>query len=374
MEKYSIRTDCRHFTGEKPCKFHKAEGVKCFECGRYAPAGKRILIIKLGAMGDVIRTTFILPALKKKFPDCHITWVTEKGSSGLLLNIDLLDLVIELTPDSLAYLSAVEFDIALSLDPSAEGAALAENIKAESKKGFGLDSSGKLYPFNKGAQEWHLTGIFDDLKKGNRKTYQEMASEAAELEGADSEVILNLSEEEKQFGRDFLEKKSIPEDRPVVGLNTGAGGRWKLKRWTEEGFLSLINLLGADGNASILLFGGPLEEERNRRLMKNAGARVFDTGTKNTPREFLSLINLCDVLVSGDTFAMHAAVGLKKKVAALFGPTSSAEIELYGRGEKIISPAECVCCYKADCSRKPDCMELIKPETVYNAVRRLTSL
>ncbi len=165
MEKYSVRSDCRHFTGEKPCKFHKAEEVKCFNCGRYSPEGIRIHIIKLGAMGDVIRTTSLLPALKEKYPDCHITWITGEGSSELLLNIDQLDLVLELTPASLAYLQAVEFDLALSLDPSVEGAALAENIKAESKKGFGLSPSGKLYPFDKDAEEWRLTGIFDDLKK-----------------------------------------------------------------------------------------------------------------------------------------------------------------------------------------------------------------
>ena len=373
MEKYSIRTACRHFTGEKPCRFHKEEGAECPECGDYSPQSERILLIKLGAMGDVIRTTFLLPGLREKYPDCHITWITEKGSSELLLNIDMLDSVMELSPETLAYLMAIEFDIVFSLDPSLPGGALAKIVRAKVKKGFGLDSYGKLRPLDDASREWYLTGIFDSLKKKNRKTYQEMAADITGIKNKHSEVILNLSGKEKEFGRDFLKKHNIPQDKPVIGINTGAGGRWKLKKWTREGFLALISMLEADGNASILLFGGPLEKERNAWLMENSAGGVFDTGTDNTPREFMALLNLCDVLVSGDTFAMHAAVGLKKKTIALFGPTSSAEIELYGRGEKIVSPIECVCCYRADCSKSPNCMELIKPESVHGAVRRILS-
>ncbi len=56
-----LKLDCRYYKGEKPCKFNRL----CKGCSHYEPMGKRILIIKLGATGDVLRTTPILKPLKE---------------------------------------------------------------------------------------------------------------------------------------------------------------------------------------------------------------------------------------------------------------------------------------------------------------------
>ncbi len=84
-----VATDCRYFVGEKPCVFHKEHGVKCNDCKYYSPVRERILIIKMGAKGDVLRSTSILTGLKEKYPDSHITWVVEKGSQELLHNVKI---------------------------------------------------------------------------------------------------------------------------------------------------------------------------------------------------------------------------------------------------------------------------------------------
>jgi heptosyltransferase-2 len=82
-------------------------------------------------------------------------------------------------------------------------------------------------------------------------------------------------------------------------------------------------------------------------------------------------VNLCDLVVTGDTTALHLAVGLRKKVVALFGPTCAQEIELYGRGEKIVSPLSCVPCYRRVCAKAPNCMEAVSPPEVLKSVDRL---
>ena len=105
--------------------------------------------------------------------------------------------------------------------------------------------------------------------------------------------------------------------------------------------------------------------------MERSKIPLINTGHENTSREFLSLLNLCDLVVTGDTLAMHAAVALRKKVVVLFGPTSSSEIELYGRGEKIIPDMDCLCCYKEICDKHPNCMESISSEVVFRAVKEL---
>jgi heptosyltransferase-2 len=76
-----LKTNCRQFRGDLPCSPHKQHGVHCVEqdgsdCKYYDPVGPRILIIKLGALGDVIRTTPLLLRLKKNEPSAEIWWLT----------------------------------------------------------------------------------------------------------------------------------------------------------------------------------------------------------------------------------------------------------------------------------------------------------
>jgi heptosyltransferase-2 len=79
-------------------------------------------------------------------------------------------------------------------------------------------------------------------------------------------------------------------------------------------------------------------------------------------------VNLCDLIVTGDTLALHVAVALDKMVVALFGPTSAAEIDLYGRGVKLVSDAPCVGCYRTECDVLPTCMERISAQQVHGAI------
>jgi ADP-heptose:LPS heptosyltransferase len=66
---------------------------------------------------------------------------------------------------------------------------------------------------------------------------------------------------------------------------------------------------------------------------------------------------------------MYIGLSLKKKLVVLMGPTSIAEIELYGYGPKIYSKLPCLCCYKRRCTIKPNCMDLISVEKVFDAVK-----
>jgi heptosyltransferase-2 len=72
--------DCFYFKGYKPCLPKKI----CDNCDEYKPYSKKIVIVKLGALGDVLRTTPILFALERKHPNAHITWVTKKNAKDML--------------------------------------------------------------------------------------------------------------------------------------------------------------------------------------------------------------------------------------------------------------------------------------------------
>jgi len=366
-----IKSDCRHYRGDRPCSYHKREGTKCACCSRYAPFSEKILIVKLEAMGDVLRTTSILPGLREKHPAAQITWITAAPALPLFPGNPYVDRVLPLLPDGLVCLLAERFTLAVNLDTSPLSASLLARAAAGEKKGFSLDARGQVCALSREAEEWLRMSVFDDAKKMNRRTYQAIIHDILGLGSPPGEIVLNLSEEETAFAREFVSRPGLFSPRPWIGLNTGGGGRWEFKRWTKEATLELARRCADEFDTRLLLFGGPEEEERNGWLMACAGDILVDTGCRNTLREFFALLNLCDIAVVSDTLALHAASALKKKVVALFGPTSAAEIELYGRGEKVAAPVPCQCCYLPTCRQSPNCMESITPEMVLAAIRKL---
>jgi heptosyltransferase-2 len=75
----------------------------------------------------------------------------------------------------------------------------------------------------------------------------------------------------------------------------------------------------------------------------------------------------CDTVVSGDSLGMHLAIGLRKWTVAWFGPTCEQEIDLYGRGRKILSAASCGPCWKRSCARETMCYDLVSIDQLAEA-------
>ena len=115
------------------------------------------------------------------------------------------------------------------------------------------------------------------------------------------------------------------------------------------------------------MLGGKDDEQEIELILKQKIKNVYSTGTDNCVQEFFAMIKLWDWVVCGDTMAMHAALGLKKNVVAIFGPTSFDEIEMYNRGTKIVS-TDCNCCYRPDCNKKVKCMDKVTVETVLDSI------
>ncbi|MBL7994359.1 glycosyltransferase family 9 protein [bacterium] len=368
-----LKYDCKHFPGDHPCSYHKQTGIKCDTCPDYSPVKYKILIIKFDALGDVLRTTAILPSLRAAFPGASITWLTRSNAKDIFINNAFVDIIWTIEdPVTLSRLLSEEFDLLIHPDASSSSAYFARCAKAKIKRGFSINEKGCVFPLNNEAEEWFELGAFDDLKKNNKKTYQQVIHEIAGIPYGRSEIIIELTESERAFAAQFHNKHELKQFDFVIGLNTGAGGRWKYKKWILQGYKELISALNQKYKCGILLYGGSEETDRNLLLSK-AGHHVIDTGTGNSLREFFSLISLSDIVITGDTLALHTATALGKQVICLFGPTSANEIEDYGRIIKIQPDLDCLVCYKMDCDFVPNCMESISVKMVMKAVEKAVS-
>jgi len=117
-------------------------------------------------------------------------------------------------------------------------------------------------------------------------------------------------------------------------------------------------------DTQVILLGGELESGRNAFIKSRFDRRVRNPVLRNL-RRLVRTVDLCDAVVTGDTLALHVALGLQRRVVALFGPTSPAEIDMYGLGTKVVPDIDCACCYNNDCSRDPNCMDLISAGDIY---------
>jgi heptosyltransferase-2 len=163
---------------------------------------------------------------------------------------------------------------------------------------------------------------------------------------------------------------------PIIGLNTGSGrvGRvFRTKQWLEEYFIELAKNLKKKMKARILLLGGEDEDPRNRRLATKLKGVAHYPGCGFSIRQFAGVIEQCDLLVTGDTLAMHLALALGTRTVTLFGSTCEQEVDLYGLGQKLVGRPACAPCYKNECD-KPDwmkCMKDIEPIMVLRAINEV---
>ena len=354
-----LRRDCLHFRGDVPCTPHKERGLHCADCPEFVRREGRILIVKLGAAGDVVRTTPLLHPLGRDFPRHRITWLT-----------DYPDLVPSSVPDRIRFDAAsvlwargTRFDLVINLDKDPEACALASAVDADRRLGFVLGDDGFCAPSDdpagrEAAAAKILTGVFDDANQANDLSYPREIFAVCGYAFAGEEYVLDRPATPPAI--------EVPEGRAVVGMNTGCGGRWTTRLWPEAHWTALARSLREAGYG-VLLLGGPEEHDLNIRLAAATGAAypgLFPLG------DFVGVMDRCDVVVSAVTMAMHLAIGLGKPLVLfnnIFNPT---EFELYGRGE-ILAPAKACGCFFAPRCREPEpCMPTLSPETVHAAVVR----
>lgn len=333
-----------------------------------------LILIKFASKGDVLRTTCLLPALKEKFPFSRIAWVVEKGNEEVLKNNPLIDQIFVYHHRLPQQFKGRRFVQIINLDEDPRACRLASSLKGEI---CGLYSKGKRILPTQTARYWFEMNALgehprnDKLKKSNKKTYQQIMFDIAGLRTSRHRPIFVVEERGLEFAGQFASQNSLKKNDLIIGLNTGAGKKWQCKKWPIKKTAHLADLVHKKLKAKLILFGGPGEILRNGMIKSQVRAKIIDAGCKNSLMEFASLVNLCDLLVVSDSLALHLAVALKKKVISLFGPTSSSEIDLYGRGQKVISPLDCTCCYRIRCNKRPNCMDTISVEMVFNSICRL---
>lgn len=312
---------------------------------------KKILILKVGALGDVVRTTYILPGIRRKYKETEIYWITSNTAYNLLKYNEYINYLIDINDkERMLELSKVDFDIIISLEDEEDIFSSIENFNF--RKIIGVFREKNKISYTDDLKYWFDMGLIskygkekaDILKKKNNLSHSEIMAMGLGIL-IESPYFFNDKGLEEKVKDEFRKKK---KEGTIIGLNLNAGKRWPSKSLRIEEAKKLIELLKKNPNNYILLLGGEDDLVYNTELFdKLNDKKDIELVPPNSLNRFAAVIGELDVLISSDTLALHLAISQKIKTVSYYAPTSAAEIEVFGLGRKVISQSQDYCSYKA---------------------------
>lgn len=326
---------------------------------------ENILILKPGAIGDLLHLSPVVRALRQKIADARITLLVGDQAS-----VDL-------------YRHNPSVEEVLVYDK--RGAHRSWRAFLELRRGLRRRRFDLVVNFQRSnPKAWLLaTAAFPArvlvYHKARRRTVHVVENhlEAVAPLGidpmtADLRLELFLGDEEERWADALLAGERLV-GRPLAALNPGANH--PVNRWPIGHFALLAERLHAELRCGVLLVGGPQDRELCDAVRAGSSAPLLDLAGRTTLLQLGAVLKRCAVAVSGDTGPMHLATAVGTRVTALFGAADPARTGPVGTGHRVLRAPDvsCVPCRSRTCghSRYLECMERISVEEVFSAVAEI---
>lgn len=318
---------------------------------------EKILIIREGAIGDVVHSTNLYRAIKEKFPNVKIDYVTSKVPSLLIEHDSRLNRVFVMEQKRYfclfklaSQLRNEKYDLVINLQTSIRFKIFAALIFAK-----------KTVTYKKDFQ-FHAVENFVNTVKPLFKDIENH-----------NDLILEIPQE-------VIEKvkKDIPTDKKIVVLNTEVSKTRQGRKWPEKYFRELALKLIENFDCNILIPGSK-EDFEVVKDYQNWHENVKVIAGKYNILESAAIYSLSDVFISGDTGPLHIASALQKPYCiGLYGAAPIGRTGPWGTNHFAISAdLDCIPCNRRKCSQKREewqtetdpCMYLIEPDHVFSVIK-----
>ena len=335
----------------------------------------RILIVKLGAIGDVVHTLPAIAALRAHLPEAHLAWAVERGGAArLLAGTPVVDEVIELNlrgwrrsltnqetqveiRQAMYRLRQQSFDLSLDFQGLLKSAMVARLARVPRRIGFcraALREPAAAFLMNE------LVEV-DDRQHIIKKHLQLVGHLGVPFpERYDFPIALDPAD------RAFAEHALARSGGQYAILNPGGG--WPTKLWPPGGFAAIADRLWESYGMRSLVTFGPGEEGLAQSVVtatRSGAAEMVDSSLK----QFYALARRTRIFIGGDTGPMHLAAAARAPIVAIFGPTAARRNGPFSPDDRVVERFDLDCrtdCYRRSCSHI-SCMK-IPVEPVWQAV------
>jgi len=328
---------------------------------------RRILVVLLGAIGDVTRALPLAHRLRAGYPDAYIAWALEPAAAPLLAHHPAIDarLVFERAgglPAFAAFLRRVRrarFDLTLDLQRHAKSGLVSAASGAAVRLGFHRRNAKELNWI------WSTHTIAPVAARGWKLEDYQRFGDWLELPPAAPRFDLTLTAEEHARVDALLAAVAGPFAALFLGST------WPSRLWLAESFARVADGLAARGLASVLIGGGDtlaLAAE----LARGTGAAVLDLAGRTTLRESVGVLARARLAIGPDSGPMHLAAAVGTPVISLWGATTPARSAPYGSEDLVVvGRVPCAPCYLRECPIGRRCMRAITPARVLAQAARV---
>ncbi|HET7695595.1 MAG TPA: glycosyltransferase family 9 protein [Vicinamibacterales bacterium] len=321
------------------------------------------LIVRLGALGDVVHTIPAAAALRRAFPTAHIDWLVDARHRPIVELVTAVDRAIALERATLPGWSAVirtlrqvPYDVAIDLQGLLKSAVLARASGAPRVVGFSI---------------WHL----------REKTARPFYSDAHEAEGG--HVIaknlrllraVGVEDESITFPLGDVPSPALEALRHRIGPRPfaliNAGAAWPNKRWPPERFGQLAAFLREACGLEPVVLWGPGEEALAARVTAGSSGTAVEAPRTGVV-DLVALARAASLVVSGDTGPLHIAAAVGTPTVSLFGPTDPDRNGPFDKTDAVVSRYDaCGCHYARRCHKAQWCLGGVQLAEVCAAVQR----
>jgi len=346
---------------------------KTLEVYQEALTQKRILVIKLSAVGDVILSIPSIRALRTEYPEAWIAVLVGRKSRKIIRNCPYVN-------DTIVY-EEVAGKNRLS--------ALFKMAKVLFKENFDIvidfqnNKISHCLAFLSGARvrAGHPNRKWSFLLNKKTKTssnavispldHQFQVLKLLGFEPANKRLELWSEPWEDEKVKEFLDSEWLAPSQTLVGINPGSSLRWPTKQWPIENFAKICDEL-AKRNIRVVITGSPEDAPRTEELLRLTRNKPINAVGKTSITELIALIKRCHVFISSDSAPMHVAASVDAPLIAIFGPTDPKRHLVPPSYYQVFwKEIQCSPCYLRSCPIGLICMKKITVQEVLDSTLHL---
>ncbi len=327
---------------------------------------KKILVIKLRGIGDVILSTIVFDNLVDHYPQAKIDFLTEEPGSAVLKNLSVINKIHIFNRHNLAEIILLmwkvrkeRYDLILDLFSNPSTAQITFLSGAKLRAGFPY--KGRKYAYNLfGPSERNILHSADLHLK-----FLQMLG----INIISNDLHFGLNEEDKAFAHKYFESTRV--EKKLIFCLSPSGG-WPSKKCDPLKFSEIGKALLKKYNAALFLIWGPGDESEAAEIKRLLGDNITVTPATSIG-QMSAILAECDVVIANDSGPMHISTAVKTPTISLNGPTDPRLQGPYGSNHEWVrlETLPCIGCNLLVCNRNHECFLELPTDQVLNVVDRL---
>lgn len=344
---------------------------------------KKILVIQLGDIGDVVWATPTFRALKNACPQASLSVLVRAGSGALLEADPFVDSIFEVRKPKQILESIIDplrlvrnlrlnrFDAVFDVRSDERGAIMAF-LSGASVRGALLCHDG---PFWRNRAFTHLVTPPPPLERIRGAAEQSLAIvREFGIEAENTIPRLWVSKEVKGRVRRLMEAENMDE---LGWITLNPFSRWSYKEWGSGKWARIIDWLWDEKGAATVIVGSAEEQRKAEKLVSACKGKVCNLAGRTTLAELAGLLSLSRLHVGVDSAAPHIAAAVGTPTVTIFGPSDWFDWAPIGEWHRVIVPdRECVPCHRKGCDGLGEsrCLDELEPQEVQTRIEELLAL